>query len=130
MNWRANVAFARGLSKHGLEVTNRTAVNRAYYGAFNLSRRWLEMHVTPIDNRSAHQQVWQTFKTAEQASDATRTQWRLIGRLGDSLRQLRNQVDYDDRVEELESRTHHGVASAERIVRLLTELEASAGDRD
>ena len=42
MNWEENLILARGLAKQPFEVTERAAVGRAYYGAFNLARRWLE----------------------------------------------------------------------------------------
>jgi uncharacterized protein (UPF0332 family) len=123
LNWEENLVLARGLAGQPFEVTERAAVSLAYYGVFNLARRWLEANVTPIDNRGAHQQVWQTFKTAERAGDESRVEWKLIGRLGDSLRQLRNQVDYDDHVEELQGRTLRALSTAERMLQLLAELE-------
>lgn len=123
MNWEENLILARGLARQPFEVAERAAISRAYYGVFNLARRWLEANLTPIDNRRAHQQVWQTFKAAEHADDESRGDWKSIGRLGDSLHQLRNQVDYDDHVEELESRTQRALITAERILRLLAELE-------
>jgi hypothetical protein len=126
VNWEENLILARGLAKQPFEVTERAAVNLAYYGAFNLARRWLEANVTPIDNRGAHQQVWQTFRMADLAAAEIRGEWKLIGRLGDSLHQLRNQVAYDDQVEELESRTQPALSSAERIRLLLARLSVDA----
>jgi uncharacterized protein (UPF0332 family) len=123
MNWEENLILAKGLAKQPFEVAERAAISRAYYGVFNLARRWLEANVTPIDNRRAHQQIWQTFKTADRAAAESRGEWKLIGRLGDSLHQLRNQVDYDDRVEDLENRAQGALASAERIIEILAALE-------
>ncbi|HTT95702.1 MAG TPA: hypothetical protein VMF55_13600 [Solirubrobacterales bacterium] len=122
MNWEDNLILARGLATQPFEVAERAAVSLAYYGAFNLARRWLEANVTPIDRRGAHQQVWQTFKAADRADEELRGRWRMIGRLGDSLRQLRNQVDYDDQVEELAGRTPRALRTAERILQLLAGL--------
>ncbi|MBS1884328.1 MAG: hypothetical protein JSS97_15390 [Actinobacteria bacterium] len=123
MNWEENLTLAKGLARQPFEVTERAAVGRAYYAVFNLARRWLEANVTPIDDRRAHQQVWQTFTAAAHVDDASRHDWKLIGRLGDALHQLRNQVDYDDQVEELESRTQRALLTAERIRGLLAGLE-------
>ena len=95
---------------------------QAYYGAFNVARRWLESNVTPIDNRRAHHQVWQTFITADHAGVESQGTWRLIGRLGDSLHQLRNEVDYKDEVNDLGSRVQPAIGAAERILLLLAEL--------
>lgn len=124
MNWEENLILAKGLARQPFEVAERAAVSRAYYGVFNLARRWLEANITPIDGRRAHQQVWQTFTAAEHADDASRGDWKLIGRLGEALHQLRNQVDYDDHVEELEGRTQRALLAAERIRGLLAGLEA------
>jgi hypothetical protein len=121
--WEENLILARGLAKQPFEVAERAAVGRAYYGAFNLARRWLEANGTPIDNWRAHRQVWQAFKTADRADPESRPEWELIGRLGDSLHQFRNQVDYDDRVEDLPRRTEGALASAQRIVQALAALE-------
>jgi uncharacterized protein (UPF0332 family) len=129
VNWEDNLVLARGLARQPFEVTERAAVGRAYYGAFNLARRRLEAQGTPIDNWRAHRQVWQAFKTAERAAPDRRRDWELIGRLADSLHQFRNQVDYDDRVEDLKARTERALASAERIVQILAALEVGPGRR-
>jgi hypothetical protein len=123
MNWREFIALARGLAGHRFEGSQRSAVSRAYYGAFNLSRRWLELNVTPIDNRGAHEQVWQTFRSAQHANAASLKKWRRIAILGVSLRSLRNEADYDDVVIGLEDRAPRAVDAAEEIIWLLGELE-------
>lgn len=124
MNWNAYVVLARGLAANRHEASERSAVSRAYYGAFNLSRRWLEANATPIDGRYAHEQVWETFKVADLAAPGGRANWQLLGGLGDSLRQLRNRADYDDTIE-LPGGAVGAVVTAERIIRLLGELETA-----
>jgi len=123
--WDDYVVLGEGLARHPFEASKRSAVSRAYYGAFNRCRRWLETNVTPIDNRSAHQQVWETFKIADRASENTRSRWSQVGLLGGSLRSLRNQVDYDDSVPGLERHAPEAVITAERILALLDELEVA-----
>ncbi|HEY2480361.1 MAG TPA: hypothetical protein VGI17_16730 [Solirubrobacterales bacterium] len=123
MNWPDYLVLAKGLAEHPFEASRRSAVSRAYYAVFNSCRRWLEANVTSIDNRGAHEQVWETFKRAEHANEPTRSTWRLIGTLGDSLRSLRNQADYDEGVADLDLRAPYAVGSAERIYALLGELE-------
>jgi hypothetical protein len=125
MNWSAYLVLARGLAGHRFEASERTAVSRAYYGAFNLSRRWLEANVTPIDNRRAHEQVWETFRTADRATAGTTTKWELVGELGARLRVLRNRADYEDRALGPENQAPGAVGAAERIVALLEELEVA-----
>jgi hypothetical protein len=102
---------------------DRSAISRAYYGAFNVSRRWLEANVTPIDGLRAHAQVWETFRIAERASSGSRESWKAIGNLGDSMRELRNQADYDDIVPGLDGRAMGAVRDAERILALLPNLK-------
>jgi len=122
MNWGGYLTLAEGLAANRLEASDRSAVSRAYYAAFNVSRRWLEANVTQIDNRGSHGQVWQAFKAANRATPATREAWVLVGSLGNSLRVLRNQADYDDIVPDLGGRVTVALRDAERILRLLPEL--------
>jgi uncharacterized protein (UPF0332 family) len=123
MNWREFITLARGLAGHRFEGSQRSAISRAYYGAFNLSRRWLELNVTPIDNRGAHKQVWEAFRSAEDANAVSLKKWKRIATLGVSLRSLRNEADYDDIVIDLEDRAPRAVDAAEEIIWLLGELE-------
>jgi hypothetical protein len=123
VNWDGYMVLARGLAGSRFEAWERSAASRAYYAAFNVSRRWLEANVMPIDHRGAHGQVWQTFRIAERASPATRRDWILVGRLGQSLRILRNEADYSDIVPELDGRVVHALRDAERILALLPKLE-------
>ncbi|HEX3736057.1 MAG TPA: hypothetical protein VHV53_00820 [Solirubrobacterales bacterium] len=125
MNWARYIALAKVMAHQPHEEMERSAISRAYYGAFNLSRRWLEENVTSIDNQSAHRQVWMTFRAGEPATADTRSVWRQVGTLGGALRALRNQADYDDRVPDLETRTREAVDFAERILKLLPELEVA-----
>ena len=122
MNWDRYLLLAEGLAHQGFESADRSAVSRAYYAAFNISRRWLEANVTPIDNRGAHRQVWQAFAAADRATPSTREAWFLVGSLGNSLRVLRNQADYDDMVPDLNGRVPGALRDAERILTLLPEL--------
>ncbi len=123
MNWREFITLARGLAGHHFEASQRSAISRAYYGAFNLSRRWLEMNVTPIDNRRAHEQVWETFRSGERANAVSLRKWKRIAELGSALRSLRNEADYAEFVVELDHRAPRAVDAAEQIIRLLGELE-------
>ncbi len=125
MIWVGYVALAGILVGDESESSKRSGVSRAYYGAFNLARRWLEAHGIPIDNHRAHDTVWRVFKTAEKATPQSRADWRTVGVLGGALRGLRNQADYADVVPGLDKQAIYAVDSAERIVALLGELELS-----
>jgi uncharacterized protein (UPF0332 family) len=125
MNWDWNeyLRIARNLAKGEIEAADRSAISRAYYGAFNLARRWLEAHDLPIEDHRAHGQVWKAFKVAVPATPDTREKWQEIGVLGGYLRQLRNLADYADEVPGVKSEAVKAVDTAERILGLLPELK-------
>jgi hypothetical protein len=125
MNWRNYVVLAGNLAGHGFEASERSAVSRAYYGAFNVARRWLEAHGKPIENHRAHDQVWRTFRAAESATPGTRGKWQMVGDLGGALRVLRNVADYADVVPSLDRQAADAVRTAERILELLPQLEVA-----
>jgi uncharacterized protein (UPF0332 family) len=123
VNWPEYIVLAEELSGLDSEGSRRSAVSRAYYGAFNSARRWLEANVGPISNRAAHRQVWAAFNAPGSASEATRAKWEDIGEIGERLRILRNQADYDDGMPNLDLRAPEAVIRAERILALLAELD-------
>jgi hypothetical protein len=123
MIWGDYVVLAGSLAGSEFESAKRSAISRAYYGAFNAARRRLEAQGVPIENHRAHDQVWRAFRNAGPATDATRGRWRTVGELGGALRPLRNQADYADAVPELDREAGVAVATAERIIALLDELE-------
>jgi hypothetical protein len=123
MIWSEYIFLADDLAALDSEAAKRSTVSRAYYGAFNPARRWLEANVGPIDNRAVHRHVWDSFHAPVSASEATREKWEVIGEIGESLRKLRNQADYDDEIPRLDLRAPEAVIRAERILALLAELE-------
>jgi hypothetical protein len=123
MNWSEYVVLARRLAGYEFEAADRSAISRAYYGAFNLARRWLEAQVGPIADHRAHALVWRTFTDGDRATPGTRKDWKQVGELGIVLRQLRNLADYTDSAPEFERRAAVAVVYAEQIMGLLPELE-------
>jgi hypothetical protein len=121
--WPDYVVLADDLAGRDSEASKRSAISRAYYGAFNPARRWVEANVGPIDNRSAHRQVWGAFKTPTFAGGGTRAKWEAVGELGEFLRRLRNRADYADDLPDLDRHAPRAVAMAERLLGLLEELE-------
>jgi hypothetical protein len=121
--WPEYIVLADDLATHGSEAAQRSAVSRAYYGAFNPARRWLEANVGPIGNRVAHRQVWDAFSASDLASEDTRDKWAVVGEIGERLRALRNYADYDDDMPDLDLRAPEAVIRAERILALLDQLE-------
>ncbi len=123
MIWDGYLVLAEDLASRDEEAARRSAVSRAYYGAFNPARRWVEENLEPIDNRAAHQQVWRAFRISVRADEGTRTKWETVGELGNSLRLLRNQADYADKFTELDRHAVEAVGTAKQILTLLPELE-------
>jgi hypothetical protein len=124
--WREYLVLADDLAGRGSEAAHRSAVSRAYYGAFNPARRWLETNFGPIGNRAVHQQVWGVFSAPGVASEDTLDKWEAIGAIGDYLRILRNRADYDDDMPCLDLRAPEAVFEAERILAFLPELELAS----
>lgn len=120
--WTEYVVLADDLSAHGSEAWQRSAISRAYYGAFNSARRWVEANVGPVDNGSAHRRVWRVFRTTAHPAANARAAWMTVGRLGDELRRLRNQADYVDHMPDLDRHAPEAVATAKLIIALLAEL--------
>jgi uncharacterized protein (UPF0332 family) len=125
MIWDSFIDLAGSLVGQESEAAKRSAVSRAYYGAFNAARRLLEAHGIPIDNHRAHDRVWRTFKDAGRATSETEKRWQMVGDLGGTLRVLRNQADYADLVPRLDREAEDAVVASRRILDLLDELEFS-----
>jgi len=123
MIWGNFIVLAGDLVGHDLEASKRSAISRAYYGVFNVARRWLESHGIPIENSRAHKQVWLAFNLADRATPDTREKWQAVGDLGGALRVLRNQADYADVVPGIDGQAVDAVDAAKRILALLDELE-------
>ena len=120
--WTGYVTLAANLVEYELSA-KRSAISRAYYGAFNSARRRLEAHGVSVPDHRSHAEVWRTFRGAERATSGNKGKWQMVGELGAQLRQLRNQADYVDVVPELDPRSLRAVDSAERILALLDEIE-------
>ena len=123
MIWPEYIVLADDLAGQGSEASKRSAVSRAYYGAFNPTRRWVEENVRPIDRWASHRQVWDAFTAADLASEDTRAKWEFVGEIGEALRIRRNQADYDESMPDLDRHAAEAVANAERILALLAELK-------
>jgi hypothetical protein len=122
-NWLGFLAFAQANASSPSETIQRTAASRAYYAVFNICRDWLEERGYAIQPTQAHKQVWDAFKQAAQADDATAPDWRLVGQHGTTLRTLRNQADYDDRVKQLARRLQAALVTAELALNTLPALQ-------
>jgi hypothetical protein len=123
VKWAEYVTLAERLVAEHRDASQRCAVSCAYYGAFNVCRRWLEANDTAIDRHRAHGQVWGCFETAGLASTQTGDGSKLVADLGNSLRRRRNRADYDDSFPDLDQQAVKAVRTARQILALLPELE-------
>jgi uncharacterized protein (UPF0332 family) len=125
MIWATLITLAAGLVSQESDAAKRSAINRAYYGAFNEARRRLEARGVRIDDHRAHSQVWQILRDADGATSGTDERWREVGDLMGELRSLRIKADYVDEVPRLDRKAAEAVGLARRILVMLDELEFS-----
>lgn len=116
--WRRYVELARTLLAQagpppGDEAALRTALSRAYYGAFGFARdyaqRWLKYKPkgTEEDHRSLREYLWRKKRQG-------------VARALDQLRAWRNSADYDDEVPfDLALTVPAAIREAERVLAAL-----------
>lgn len=118
-DWSQYLALAEELAEQkDNEAALRSAVSRAYYAAFCLAREHLLntnmlFRSRPRRPRLSHQTVWLTYR---------RDVDRRIGIDGNRLRELRNLVDYEDVVPNLDNAVRSALSTSRRILASLHEL--------
>ena len=118
-DWSQYLVLAEALAEQpGNEAALRSAVSRAYYAAFCLARaHLLNTHESfgsrPRRPRLSHRTVWLTYQ---------RDVDRRIGQDGNRLRELRNLVDYEDVVSDLDDAVRSALSTSRRILASLDEL--------
>ena len=120
-DWGTLIDLAEKLADPSDEARSRAAVSRAYYGAFNLSKRYLqrELSVTTVpDTGAAHHVVWKDMEARGKAL-------RRVGITGSRLKKARWQVDYDDSITRLADVVTTALGDAKNIRRLLQEERAA-----
>lgn len=116
MNGAAFLNLAFQLASASDEPRLRTAVSRAYYGAFHQARELLRdagVHVP--SSEQVHRRVFQVFSNAGHPST------REAGKLLDSLKAARNVADYDLESTAFQAAdgTRLTIDSAKRVVELI-----------
>jgi uncharacterized protein (UPF0332 family) len=92
-DWHELLALASGLASGPSEAQKRAAISRAYYAAFHVVRKSLQIMAV---GEASHQVVWDRAK-----SDA-REEVRLAGRSGARLKTKRVAADYHPTVDFLD----------------------------
>lgn len=117
-DWHGFLQVAEDLAARNDEAGLRSAISRAYYGAFCSARNHLRDHegVHITKTGAGHRIVWDEF---EASPDGDRRQ---IAKLGVRLRRSRNKADYDDEVNRLADLADDAIADAEQVLELLQQL--------
>jgi hypothetical protein len=123
VNWPDYVLLAEVLAAERLEASKRSAVSRAYYGTLNTCRVWLEANGAAINRHRVHAEVWGTFKATGCASTLSDGEPIVIAELGNKLRMLRNQADYQDSFPGLDDHAIGAVSAAKEVLAALATLE-------
>jgi uncharacterized protein (UPF0332 family) len=111
MNWRDFLPLASRLAAATTETEWRTAVSRAYYGAFHVARRLfadLRFSVPRADR--AHQYL--VFRLSNSGEAAVEQGGRDL----ETLRRLRNRADYDELPALTQSQAAAAVQLAEGVI--------------
>jgi hypothetical protein len=115
-DWSGFLELAERLAREEDEASQRSAISRAYYGAFHLARRHLErsrkgaFSLPPTGDK--HMAVWRELQ-------AGRGSERSAGFAGDRLRQLRNKADYENVLGHLKQELADALDRARMVRRLL-----------
>jgi uncharacterized protein (UPF0332 family) len=114
MNWRDFLLLAARLAIGTTEADWRTAVSRAYYAAFHIARRLLAdlNFAVPRADRAHQYLVFRLSNSGESAVEHA-------GRDLDTLRRLRNRVDYDEFPALTQAQAAAAVQLAEGIIQVL-----------
>lgn len=114
MNWRDFLSLAALLATGATEADWRTAVSRAYYAAFHVSRRlFADLNfAVPRADRAHQYLVFRLSNSGEAAVEQA-------GRDLETLRRLRNRADYDEVPALTQSQAAAAVQLADGIIRVL-----------
>lgn len=122
------VAAALSRGKPPLEPEARSAVSRAYYGAYGeLSDHLRVRHYAPPPTRSRHDAAWRHLRNGIVDGDARRqAQRRAVADTGFQLKARRLKADYQLGSRLARDEAALAVAEARRIVTELDALDAAA----
>jgi uncharacterized protein (UPF0332 family) len=114
MTWRDFLLLAARLASGGAEADWRTAVSRAYYGAFHVARSLLTdlQFVVPRADRAHQYLVFRLSNSGEASVERA-------GRDLETLRRLRNRADYDETPALTQTQAAAAVRLAETVIQAL-----------
>jgi uncharacterized protein (UPF0332 family) len=120
-DWRQYLRLADELMERSEELeeaSNRSAISRAYYAAFNLALERaaaIGLDVQPSDEECGNQHAacWRAFRAHSDKK------LRAIGTLGRDLRDIRNRADYEANLPDHVRKAERAVDDARRLINQL-----------
>lgn len=110
-DWREYLQLARRLAEGAAdEAAKRAAISRAYYAAYNMTRRYLLIRAR---GEGSHRIVW------EAAEKHQRDDVKLAGKKGKRLKERREDADYEPSMDALDYRLSESLLLAQQILDLL-----------
>jgi uncharacterized protein (UPF0332 family) len=119
-DWKDFLTLASDLAPKLDEASKRTAISRAYYCVFNLAIARAELRLGPRPKRTpSHQWCWEQYKKTDDLTCAK------IGNLGDRLKRLRVDADYEARSDpRLDDNVARALVDAREFLEQLARLDA------
>lgn len=113
-DWKEYFTVAQELAKKDKEGYFRSAISRAYYGAFCLARN--KKGYKNYTGSDVHSKVIEAFKTEKDKN------LREIGAKLDMLRRQRNLADYNEDIKICQKLTTRMLIIAEKIIELIEKI--------
>jgi len=112
-DWKEYVEVAEKLAKEENEGYLRSAISRAYYGVFCISRN--KKNLKDYKEADVHWKVINIYKNSPKSRD------KLVGKFLNDLRRCRNGADYDEDKEIDKGEAERAIHRAKEILKMLEE---------
>jgi uncharacterized protein (UPF0332 family) len=118
-DWRGYIELAVAIRPNGIETNDkiaraRSAISRAYYGAYHMAWAYVRQKGYPIVDDERHGTVWQELMKHNYTADE-----RMVGQHGQSMLGYRKKADYKLDAGALDKVLESSLAKARDICRLL-----------
>lgn len=134
MDWVEYLNIARELATVDKAAYHRSAISRAYYAAFGVTRQWLEefQHKKFDQEKSIHTQVWAAIAHDSPDVPLGKGSKRLRSRIsqtGKRLKRKRAQADYESKtIPQLSQEVAQSLSNAETVLKYIDDLRKRAAN--
>ncbi len=113
--WPSFLDLARELDHRDEEACKRSAVSRAYYAAFQVTKAYMQRcrPDLPLRGDGRDHDLWKDLLRNGKGAE------RRIGRLGDDLKKWRRDADYEPIASNWPETSKQAIAAAETILKLI-----------